>query len=173
MHLMVACRRHAPSCRSAAGWRSILGMKSTSRHWSLDPRFLFALLAACVFWVILVAVTGQHPQPAWPIDAPLVFLYPALVYPVIEEWLFRGLLQGYLQNRLKNQGIGIVSYANLLTSLLFSALHLFSHPPLWAGAVLVPSLIFGYFKDRTGRLGAPIALHVFYNGGYFWLFGPP
>ena len=32
-----------------------------------------------------------------------------------------------------------------------------------------PALIF--FKDSTGRLAAPILLHVFYNSGYFWLFG--
>ena len=32
-------------------------------------------------------------------------------------------------------------------------------------------LLFGLFKDRSGTLGAPIVLHVFYNSGYFWLFG--
>ena len=38
-------------------------------------------------------------------------------------------------------------------------------------AVLLPSLVFGFFKDRSGALWAPMALHVFYNSGYFWLFG--
>ena len=62
-------------------------------------------------------------------------------------------------------------HANLLTSLLFTALHFINHAPLWAAAVFFPSLVFGFFKDRTGKLAAPIILHVFYNSGYFWLFG--
>ena len=66
---------------------------------------------------------------------------------------------------LKTEGFGV------LTSLLFTALHFINHAPLWAAAVFFPSLVFGFFKDRTGKLAAPIILHVFYNSGYFWLFG--
>jgi len=39
--------------------------------------------------------------------------------------------------------------------------------------VFFPSLVFGYFKDRTGRLTAPILLHIFYNAGFLWLFTTP
>ncbi len=45
-----------------------------------------------------------------------------------------------------------------------------SHGPLWAALVFFPSLVFGFFKDRTKHLVAPVILHVFYNAGYFWLF---
>ena len=34
--------------------------------------------------------------------------------------------------------------------------------------MLLPSLLFGYFKDRYRSLTIPIILHVFYNAGYFW-----
>ena len=37
-------------------------------------------------------------------------------------------------------------------------------------AVIVPSLIFGYFRDRHGNIHAAVVLHVFYNAGYLWLF---
>ena len=57
-----------------------------------------------------------------------------------------------------------------LVSLVFTGLHFINHPPAWAASVLIPSLIFGFFRDRTGRLLAPILLHVFYNSGFIWIF---
>jgi membrane protease YdiL (CAAX protease family) len=35
--------------------------------------------------------------------------------------------------------------------------------------VLLPSLLYGYFRDRHGSVYPAIALHVFYNAGYFLL----
>ncbi len=100
----------------------------------------------------------------------MAFLYPALIYPVVEELVFRGVIQEWIQQKLPGLAIGVISIANLTTSVLFTALHFINHPPLWAASVFIPSLIFGYFKDRTGGLGAPIALHMFYNSGYVLLF---
>ena len=59
--------------------------------------------------------------------------------------------------------------ANVLTSIAFAAVHLYAHPPLWALAVFFPSLVFGYFRDRSGRLEGPILLHIGYNASYFML----
>ncbi len=139
-------------------------------HWARDPLFLVALAAALIYWLSLAAFNTLQPDLTWPLREPLRFLYPALLYPIVEEWIFRGFIQDFAHRRLKSWQLGPLSHANILTSLLFTGLHFFSHPPLWAAAVLVPSLIFGFFKDRSGSLGAPIALHVFYNAGYFWLF---
>jgi membrane protease YdiL (CAAX protease family) len=140
------------------------------RFW-LDPLFFTALAAALGYWLVLYWVTGPTPDPAWPLRDPLRFAYPALFYPVIEELVFRGLVQDLAHQHLRPWRLGPLSHANVLTSLLFTALHFINHPPLWAAAVFIPSLIFGLFKDRTGGLGAPVTLHVFYNSGYFWLFG--
>ena len=30
-------------------------------------------------------------------------------------------------------------------------------------------LVFGFFKDRYGRLATPIVLHIFYNAGFLLL----
>lgn len=97
----------------------------------------------------------------------------ALLYPVLEEIVFRGLIQEQLHAVLSARTFGALSVANLLTSLLFTGLHFLSHPPLWAALVFFPSLIFGYFKDRHRSLQAPILLHVFYNTGFLWLFSAP
>jgi membrane protease YdiL (CAAX protease family) len=139
------------------------------RYWR-DPLFHAALFAAPVFWSLLYAVADPQPDLSWPLREPLAFLYPALLYPVAEELVFRGLIQELLHRHLKPWSLGPLTHANILTSLLFTSLHFINHPPLWAAAVLVPSLVFGFFKDRSGRLTAPVLLHVFYNSGYLWLF---
>ena len=135
-----------------------------------DPLFLAAMGAALIFWGLLFAISSPAVDLAWPFREPLRFVYPALLYPVIEEIIFRGFLQEFIQARLRPWRLGPLTHANILTSLIFTALHFINHPPLWAAAVLLPSLLFGLTKDRSGGLAAPIVLHVFYNSGYFWLF---
>jgi membrane protease YdiL (CAAX protease family) len=90
-----------------------------------------------------------------------------LIYPLLEEWVFRGVLQGELLKREwgKRRGIGI-SNANLVTSVVFVLLHFINHPPLWAVAVFVPSLVFGHFRERHESLVTPMLLHSFFNLTY-------
>ena len=145
-------------------------MPDTRPRFWLDPLFFAALVAALVYWLGLYWASDAQPDPGWPLREPLRFVYPALLYPIVEELVFRGLIQDFIHTQLRPWSLGPLSHANLLTSALFTALHFINHPPLWAAAVFVPSLIFGFFKDRSGRLTAPITLHVFYNSGYFWLF---
>jgi hypothetical protein len=138
-----------------------------------DPLFLAAVLAGLVTWLVLYFIQQPAVQWNWPLIRPWQFLLPALLYPVVEEIVFRGLLQELIRDYISRQSLGPVTIANLLTSLLFTALHFIYHLPLWAALVFFPSLVFGFFKDRTHRLVAPITLHVFYNAGYFWLFSAP
>jgi membrane protease YdiL (CAAX protease family) len=51
------------------------------------------------------------------------------------------------------------------------AAHALTHPPEWAAAMLFPSLVFGYFRDRYRSVVPAAALHVFYNAGWFLLRG--
>ncbi len=139
-----------------------------------DRQFGAAVLAAPLFWAALIAIGQPHADLAWPAREPLSFLLVAVAHPVLEEIVFRGGLQPWLQRR-RNGACAVAGFtlANLVTSLVFTALHFFFHPVFWAAAVLVPSLVFGYFRDRHGGLTAPIVLHVFYNTGYYCLFGNP
>ncbi len=91
-----------------------------------------------------------------------------MVYPILEEWIFRGNLQPWLALRLPPRQ-GLLSWPNLATSAVFTALHFAFHPPLWAAAVFLPSLVFGFFRERHNRLDTPIALHAAYNASYLLL----
>ena len=66
-----------------------------------------------------------------------------------------------------------VTVANSATSLPFMLGHGAYHPPIWAAAVLVPSLIFGYFRDHYTSVYPSVTLHAVYNAGYFLLTGLP
>jgi len=66
-----------------------------------------------------------------------------------------------------------VTGANGLTSILFVAAHLIAHPLTMAVLVFLPSLVFGYFRDKyDGWLLPAMALHAYYNLGYFLIFTP-
>lgn len=145
-------------------------MNPPHRAFWRDPVFLAALGVALLYWGLLYVISTPATDLAWPLREPMHFIYPALLYPIIEEIIFRGFIQDLLQTRLRPWRLGPLTHANLITSLVFTALHFVNHPPLWAAAVFLPSLLFGLTKERSGGLAAPIVLHVFYNSGYFWLF---
>ncbi len=139
-------------------------------RWS-DGQWWLALLAAPLFWMLLASGGVPLVGPDWISVQPGVFIMLALVYPVLEEIVFRGLIQDGLAKRLQPWRFSLFSKANLLTSVAFTALHFVQHPPMWAAGVFLPSLLYGHFRERHLGLFSPILLHAFYNGGYFALFG--
>lgn len=143
-------------------------VKSEDRLWD---KFLWtAVLGAPVVWLVLV-IAGVPVLPVQRLAEHIQsLLLIVIVYPVLEEIVFRGGLQEWLSVRFRNPSWQGVSLANVVTSLLFTATHFIYHPPLWAASVFLPSLVFGFFKDRHRSLKTPIALHIFYNFGYALLF---
>jgi len=94
-----------------------------------------------------------------------------VIYPILEEFVFRGGVQRYLYEKpsLRQSLLGL-SLANVITSMLFAAIHLINQPPLWAALVFFPSLVFGWARDRYDHIVASIVLHGFYNAGFIYLF---
>lgn len=132
---------------------------------SRDPLFWLCLLAGPVFCIGLGQWPGVGHAFGWPSGGLLALLMLVVVYPLLEEYVFRGHLQPALAHRWPAR-LGPLSLANLFTSVIFTALHFFFHPPLWAAGVLLPSLVFGFFRERHDGLAAPILLHVAYNLSY-------
>lgn len=154
------------------GWIDDLGLDTCPPFYK-DPLFLLALLAGVLFWLFL----GIR-QPTTPMRTEEMFSRPFLFLvvwqPFVEELLFRGFLQGaWLKREWGRRSFLGITTANLVASLAFASAHFFSHPPLWAAAVFFPSLLFGFFRDRHASLYPAVALHLFYNGGYFFLTGLP
>lgn len=132
-----------------------------------DGAFQIAFLAGPLFlWATQVA------WPGWRHGFPLSFSLLAsmiLIQPVVEELFFRGFLQGHLgrifHHRYMLYG---VSLANLVTTLAFCVAHLVHQPLPWALAVMVPSLAFGFFRDRHQHIYSATILHCFYNAAFIY-----
>ncbi|WP_052162493.1 JDVT-CTERM system glutamic-type intramembrane protease [Aquabacterium sp. NJ1] len=135
---------------------------SAWRAWLGDPLFVAALMLAIPVWV-LASWLHIHAAPAGS-DAG-VLLSVAVIQPVCEELLFRGVIQGALRRRFPGFHMGSLSGANVITALLFAAAHLWRQPPWLAGAVLVPGLIYGCQRDRWGSIWPGALLHVCHNAG--------
>jgi membrane protease YdiL (CAAX protease family) len=97
--------------------------------------------------------------------AVLAFMIPAMLFAVgpAEEYLFRGVVQGYLKQSFSTTGaIG-------WSAVLFTLVHLpnlVSNPE--AGLVSIPvwlgiGLVLGWLYERTAALFVPIAVHGLYN----------
>jgi membrane protease YdiL (CAAX protease family) len=97
------------------------------------------------------------------IGGKLVLVATAVVFaPLLEELVFRGLLQNFL--------LGIVRFpivAVVLTSLAFAAVH---HPWQMRPPIFVLSLCLGWTYIRTGSLVTAMLLHALFNGIQFALF---
>ena len=139
----------------------------------LSFQYGLAFLAAPVCCLLSAWLLRSFPaDPWWLLHEGSAFVRLILFYPIVEELAFRGVIQEYLAGQMKRQYLGgLLSASNLVTSLLFTAIHFVHHPPLWAVAVVVPSLIFGYFRERFGSVIPAVVLHAFYNGVFFSFMG--
>lgn len=133
-----------------------------------DRLFYVALIAAPFSLLVLTCIT-----PSWRIGIrPGLSLVLSFVIwqPLVEELLFRGAIQGQLRKHAwARLSLCKLSIANIATSVLFVIAHLAEHAPAWAAAVMVPSLVFGYFRDRYRHLLPSLLLHSVYNGCYLLL----
>jgi len=84
----------------------------------------------------------------------LVIVLVAAVVPVMEELLFRGLMQTTIRSVT-----GGAWPAVLLTSALFAVVHSPTHAP----AIFALSCGMGYAYERSGSLWRPILMHVLFN----------
>lgn len=96
-----------------------------------------------------------------PFSLVFVLVSTTALAPLIEEFLFRGVLQTYLKKRL-----GTIS-AILLSAALFALFH-FSPSQGWGNVSLLISLFLlggylGFLYERQASLWAPIGLHMTFN----------
>ena len=160
--LLISWHKGRRSLADDFGLRLHLG-----RDWWLVPVGFGVQIAAnlALIPISLIADKGkaaqdvvQRLETATGLELTLIVLSAALVAPVVEEVLFRGLLLRALLRRLP--AVPAVG----LSALLFASAHL-----LDPGAVLVlPGLLLvgivsGILAVRSGDLSRPILLHVGFN----------
>lgn len=135
--------------------------------WPPDAHLALALALAVPVWAALGLTAGprMYLPSGW--TAWMSFV---LFYPVAEELLFRGVLQGELLRLTTRDGttlrLGPVTLANALATLAFVAFHTIAQPLAWALAVALPSLVFGHLRERFASVWPAVLVHVVYNAGF-------
>jgi membrane protease YdiL (CAAX protease family) len=150
--------------------RALLGLQ-LDRPFHRDSAFLWLVALGPIIWLAMIWFLAFQPLP-WHVIWSVAFLSVALWQPLFEELLFRGIVQGQVLQTAwgRKTWIGL-SMSNLVVSLLFMSAHLASHPISWSLIVFLPSLCFGFVRDRFGSVYPAIVLHAFYNAGYVLLTG--
>ncbi|MBN2138751.1 MAG: CPBP family intramembrane metalloprotease [Sedimentisphaerales bacterium] len=104
-------------------------------------------------------LVGQYSQ--WSLRV-LVFLVAAVVAPLLEEILFRGLVQTVIRSLLEKAGYSQSAWPAIAAgSALFVAAH--ANPAHWPG-LFVLSMCMGYSYEKSGSLLRPIIIHALFNG---------
>lgn len=131
-----------------------------------DKFFWASIILPLIVWVLYVVISQKSPNLYYIKEKQFQLLMFVFVYPIVEEVIFRGLIQDYLNRKFNHKKNLSISYANIETSILFVLFHLIYQSAVWSLMVFIPSVIFGYFKDKYGKLQLPIFLHCFYNAGF-------
>ena len=131
-----------------------------------DRFYMLALYAGVIAWMLLWVTV----IPTFTVDQDSIvriIILTVIWYPLLEEILFRGIIQNYLFNKPWGSTTFVsLSAANWLTSLLFVSAHFWYQPVIWATLVIIPSLAYGFFRDRFASIYPSILLHSFYNAGF-------
>ncbi|MDE3045576.1 MAG: CPBP family intramembrane metalloprotease [Verrucomicrobiota bacterium] len=106
--------------------------------------------------VYFVKMSFQHPLYLF-----LAAISVVIFAPIVEEFLFRGLLQSFIRKHLGPQN------AVLITSLCFSFFHFsgqqgIANIPI-IGSLFVFALFLGFLYEKQGSLFASISLHALFN----------
>jgi membrane protease YdiL (CAAX protease family) len=113
----------------------------------------------------------QHEQlelirayPYWQLQM-LTFVVAAVMAPVLEEMLFRGLFQTVIRSVFEHRYSGLevrnrVWLSIFMSSGLFAMVH--GNVPHWP-ALFILGVCLGYAYEKSGSLFRPIFIHAFFN----------
>jgi len=151
--------------RRGISWREI-GLRPAPRGWYLRA-VLLALLTLLLVAVVNLAVQALMGQPLRnpqiEILAPVagtwqamigLLLVAGVVFPFVEEILFRGLLHDWLRRRF---GAAVASVGS---AAIFAGAH---GIPILLPALFIVGMMLAWTRERSGSLWPPIILHGSFN----------
>ncbi|MGC8928396.1 MAG: JDVT-CTERM system glutamic-type intramembrane protease MrtJ [Myxococcota bacterium] len=146
----------------------ILGIYTESFIKELSLSAIVILIVFPIFFffnhLYQTILLGHQFQFIFRDNIPFNALINLLLVAIPEEVFFRGYIQQELMRAYNSKKIfRVLSYSNLLTSILFSLGHFFINPNLGRIAVFFPSLLFGFLRERSGSIYPSIILHWLSN----------
>lgn len=82
-----------------------------------------------------------------------------LIYPIVEEFFFRGVFLGVVRRRFGNVA------AVLIPAIMFGLIHTQYDWPVW---IIADGILFGVARVTTGSVYVPMLLHILGNSYAVW-----
>jgi membrane protease YdiL (CAAX protease family) len=148
-----------------AKWRKLSWREDVGFQW---PDLRVALLWLAAFVALAVAqqlISGSADSAgSWvgkygPAALAIRIAAVALIYPLAEEFFFRGVFIGVLQKRIGKW------LAVLVSAAVFAAIHVQYDWPVW---VFADGLLFGLARVHSRSVYLPMLLHVIGNSYAVW-----
>lgn len=152
-----------------------------------SPRHILRSLKTFLVWVAIIFppyalgvhlwarfIWGAQAFHVAPLPDLNLILSQVLVIALPEETFFRGYVQTRFQQifkprwRLFGAHLG---WGWILTSVVFALAHSIIQYQWWHFAIFFPSLLFGFLREKTDGLLAPILCHAFSNLFMAWIVG--
>ena len=116
------------------------------------------------YWTGLKNSQSVIPENSEILKAAIKGLTAVAVAAIPEEFFFRGYLQEHVFTGLNRKFAKIITLKNLLTSILFGAVHAIAFLDITRASTFFPSLLFGLFTEKSGgRIFYSISFHVISN----------
>ena len=143
-------------------------------NWAEDVGFRAPKASAAFVWVtafvaFAVAIEvlgsgGESARGSWvgkysAADLAIRMVAVGLLYPIAEEFFFRGVFLGALRRRFGDLP------AIIVPAIVFGAIHVQYDWPL---LIVADGLLFGLARVRTGSVYVPMAMHVIGNSYAVW-----
>ena len=124
--------------------------------------FSAAFLALMMLAEIMYSAAGSGAPNDWrgkygPSALAMRIVFASVIYPIAEEFFFRGFLLGVITRRAGPL------VAILATAVLFTALHSLGGSWLGALQIFVDGVFFAYVRWRSGSLLLPMVFHIIGN----------
>ncbi|HUT53210.1 MAG TPA: JDVT-CTERM system glutamic-type intramembrane protease [bacterium] len=169
---------YAPVLAAWAGDKDFAAVGLALPEWSkaaLDLG-LFAAVVLPVFlvswWALFHYGFGTSFHPRAPEGPATLVLWQLLGVSLPEEVFFRGYLQGRL-NRLLGRSWkfpgSLIGPGLFITAAAFALAHYLTRPDPARLLVFFPGLLFGYLRERSGSVAAPVAAHALANAAFLTL----
>lgn len=135
-------------------------MNLASAKTSCLSKILLLLLVPFLVWPLIICL--KLPLNFKPVSTLYECALLIFIMPILEESVFRGLLQDFLQQYLPKKWALIIA-----VNIFFVAVHFhLNNNPYYLGGVAVSGIIFSYVKLVTHKLSRAIFMHSYYNITY-------
>ena len=117
------------------------------------------------FWQVLVF--KAHWNGLTHFSNPFtIIIFQLLLIALPEEFYFRGYFQSTMdvicKKRWRILGVNL-GWSWIITAAVFAVAHSIVRYQWWHFAIFFPALVFGYLRERTGTITAPVLFHAASN----------